>query len=177
MNEPVAAHFGPVDRFVTTVERWLVGGAMLAAVCILGANVFLRYVFLAPIAWAEELAIRLIIWMVFVGASILVRQHGHLAIDLLPRMLPARGRALLTVFVWCVSGCFFAWLFVLSSQHTYRTYSSGQILPMLQAPIWLSYLAIPAGSVLMMFRTGQHIVRFFRYGTDLPDAVGSSISE
>lgn len=159
------------------LERWLVGGAMLAAVCILGANVFLRYVFLIPIDWAEELAIRLVIWMVFVGASTLVRQRGHLAIDILPRMLTPRSRASLTMFVWVFSGCFFAWLFVLSAQHTYMTYSSGQILPMLQAPIWLSYLAIPVGSVLMIFRIAQHIVNFIRYRTHLPCADGSDISE
>jgi len=177
MSRPVKDYFGPVDRFVTTLECWLVGGTMLAAVCILGTNVFLRYVFSAPIAWAEELAIRLVIWMVLVGASLLVRQNGHLAIDLLPRMLAPRGKAFLTAFVWAVSGCFFAWLFVLSIEHTYRTYSSGQILPMLQAPIWLSYLAIPVGSALMMFRIAQHVLRFVQFGMELPDATAPNISE
>lgn len=150
---------------------------MAAATGILGANVFMRYVFSAPIAWAEEVAIRLIIWLVFVGCSILVREHGHLAVDLLPRALPQRGRALLNGFIWCVSGCFFIWLFLLGAEHTYRTYQSGQILPMLQAPIWLAYLAVPVGSALMICRIAQHILYFFRYGVDYAETINPSVSE
>ncbi|WP_347310449.1 TRAP transporter small permease [Defluviimonas sp. SAOS-178_SWC] len=166
-----------IDRALSALERWIVGGAMLLAVCILLANVFLRYTFAAPISWAEELAIRLVIWMVFVGCSILVREQGHLAIDLLPRSLSDRMRGGLTILVWLISGAFLAWLLLVSSQHTINAYRSGQVLPMLQLPIWLGYLAIPVGSLLMIVRILQHIGRALCIGIDWFDFREHGISE
>ncbi len=57
-------------------------------------NVVLRYVFNSGIATSEELSRWLLVWLTFLGAIVALRQHAHLGVDTLVRMLPPRGRLL-----------------------------------------------------------------------------------
>jgi TRAP-type transport system small permease protein len=68
--------------------------ALLAAVCLLTlAQVLFRYVFASPLAWSEELARFLFIWLSFLGAALCFRRGGHFHLDLLAnRLQPAAAR-------------------------------------------------------------------------------------
>ena len=57
---------------------------------------------------------------------------------------------------------FFAVFFYYSALHTLRVRSSGQVTPVMVAPMWLTYLAMPVGSALMFLRTGQLAWRLLR---------------
>jgi TRAP-type C4-dicarboxylate transport system permease small subunit len=124
--------------------------------------VVLRYVFLAPFSWAEELTLYLMVWIVFVGGAVAVRTRGHIAIDLLPLALSARNRRRLTIGVALVALAFFAWFFWYSGQHVLRVRAAGQTTPVMEAPMWLAYLAMPVGSLLMGLRTMQQLYRALR---------------
>ncbi len=59
------------------------------------AQVFMRYVFGAPFAWAEEFAVLVFAWLIFLGAAHVQRDDSHLSIDTLRQFAgPRRGRAL-----------------------------------------------------------------------------------
>lgn len=144
-----------MEAALTFFELAFVGAAMAFASLLLFVNVVLRYAFLAPISWAEELSIYIIIWVVFVGASAIMRLRGHMAIDLLPKALSPEGRRWLTVFVLMTSCVFFAVFCYYAGLHTLRVQASGQVTPNMQAPMWLTYLAMPVGSALMLLRTAK----------------------
>lgn len=55
-------------------------------------NVVLRYVFNSGITVSEELSRWLLVWLTFLGAIVGLRQHAHLGVDTLVRMLPPKGR-------------------------------------------------------------------------------------
>jgi len=143
------------DSALSALELSFVGLAMAFSSILLFVNVALRYIFLAPISWAEELSIYLVIWVVFVGASAMVRMQAHLAIDLLPKVLPETPRRLLKIFILLISLLFFAVFIYYSGLHTLRVQASGQLTPNMQAPMWLTYLAMPVGGSLMFIRTLQ----------------------
>ncbi|WP_078412507.1 TRAP transporter small permease [Priestia abyssalis] len=71
--------------------------AMLA-LCLTGmsiivlGNVILRYVFHSGLAWSEEVARFLFIWMVFLGAIGALKDNQHLGVDLLVEKLPLKVR-------------------------------------------------------------------------------------
>lgn len=138
---------------------------MAFASLLLFVNVVLRYWFLAPISWAEELTLYIMAWIVFVGSSVAIRTRGHIAIDLLPLALSPAGRHRLAIFTAVVMLMFFAAFFYYSGQHTLRVRTTGQVTPVMQAPMWLAYLAMPVGSALMFLRTCQLIVRLLREST------------
>lgn len=84
-------------RWVTRVfEAALVGCLALMAVLVF-VNVVLRYAFDTGLAWSEELARLLFVWLIFLGAVLASRQHAHLGFDGLVRRLPAVGRRVVVV--------------------------------------------------------------------------------
>ena len=59
------------------------GVILLAAVLINMANIVGRFVFNAPVSWAEEVMSYIVIWGVFVAAGAITYQGVHLRMDLL----------------------------------------------------------------------------------------------
>lgn len=139
---------------------------MAFASLLLFANVVLRYWFLSPISWAEELTLYIMVWIVFVGSSVAIRTRGHIAIDLLPMALSPPGRRRLAMLVGLVTLAFLVVFFYYSGQHTLRVRSIDQVTPVMQAPMWLAYLAMPAGSALMILRTCQVLWRLARESSE-----------
>lgn len=85
-----AGGFLRVCDLVTEAGKVAIGTAMAAIVLITLAAVWWRYVLNAPISWIEQVSNMLFIWMTFVGAAILYRQHLHIAVDMFIGMLPSR---------------------------------------------------------------------------------------
>ncbi len=151
-------------------ETTFMGAAIIFASGLLLANVVLRYVFLAPLGWAEELSLYLMAWIVFIGASVAIRTRGHIAIDLLPLALSPSNRRLLALAVGLVILIFLAVFFYFSGQHTIRVMQGGQVTPIMLAPMWLAYLCMPAASALMFLRTCQVLWRTLRQAEGPRDA-------
>ena len=55
-------------------------------------NVVLRYGFNSGITVSEELSRWLLVWLTFLGAIVAVREHSHLGVDSLVRMLSPMGK-------------------------------------------------------------------------------------
>lgn len=91
---------------VSSGPRALIGAIILAGIAINFANVIGRYVFLAPLDWAEEVMVYLIVWAVFLGAVVVTFEKRHLAMDIVLKRLPPRPQralraVILTVLVLC----------------------------------------------------------------------------
>ena len=153
------------DRILSWIEMTFVGAALAFASALLFVNVVLRYVFLAPISWAEELSLYLIVWIVFIGCSVAVRTRGHIAIDLLPMVISPTNRRRLALAIATLMLIFLAVFLYYSGLHVLRVQSSGQVTPVLLGPMWLTYLAMPVGSALMFLRTAQLVWRMLREKT------------
>jgi TRAP-type C4-dicarboxylate transport system permease small subunit len=77
------------------IPRVAIGLILLLAIAINFANIVGRYVFLAPLAWAEEVLSFLVIWGVAFGASAVTYDRRHLAMDLFSDAFPPRLRRIL----------------------------------------------------------------------------------
>ncbi len=154
----------PVNRpyslsgLVSLTSRTILGGIMLFSSLLLFVNVVMRYLFLAPIFWAEELARYLMVWLIFLGAGEVVAGEGHISINLMTRILGGRGSDILKKVVALICLLFCAALTYYSWQHTMRVRSALQTTPALDLPMWWAYLAIPVGSALMTLR---YIIQLF----------------
>lgn len=162
------------DRALSWLETAFIGSALAFSAILLFVNVVLRYVFLASLGWAEEFAIFMVIWIVFVGASVAVRTQGHIAVELLPLLLSPANRRRLQMLMLTLMLVFLAVFFYYSAQHVIRVYSLNQLMPALRAPMWLAYLAMPVGSLLMFIRSTQLLIRVARSTSDdsvAPDVI------
>jgi TRAP-type C4-dicarboxylate transport system permease small subunit len=95
-----------VDLLARVVSVVLV----LAVLAIMCAQVWFRYVLNASLQWSEELAIWTMIWLVFVGSAVLLRNWEHIFIPTAIRLLPVRVRA---VVILATRGLVLAFLLVL----------------------------------------------------------------
>jgi TRAP-type C4-dicarboxylate transport system permease small subunit len=127
------------------IPRAAIGLVLLAAIAINFANIVGRYVFLAPLAWAEEVLSFLVIWGVCLGASAVTYDRRHLAMDLLVGAFPPAMRralealTLIAVVGFSGFGCIQAWKIVaLMAQN-------GQVSITAGIPMTIPYAAFVAG--------------------------------
>ena len=165
-NRNIMTLLAGLNTALTFFEVVFAGSAIAFASLLLFINVFLRYVFLSPISWAEELSIYIMIWIVFIAGSGVFRNLSHLKIDLLPQILSPPQRRYLLLFSLLMVMAFLAVFIYFSGLHTLRIYSSGQRTPNMLAPMWLTYLAMPVGSSMMFIRS---LLAFHTIATNQPD--------
>jgi TRAP-type C4-dicarboxylate transport system permease small subunit len=75
------------------IPRAAIGAIILIAIAINFANIIGRYVFLAPLPWAEEVLVFLVIWGVCLGASAVTYDNRHLDMNLFAAGFPPKLRA------------------------------------------------------------------------------------
>ena len=74
------------------VLKVLIALCLAVMVVLVFGNVVLRYGFNLGITVSEELSRWLFVWMIFLGAIIAMREHGHLGVDSLVVRLPPWGK-------------------------------------------------------------------------------------
>ncbi len=72
--------------------KTLVGLLLAGMVVLVFGNVVLRYAFGSGITVSEELARWFFVWLVFLGAIVGLKEHSHLGVDTMLRMLGPAGR-------------------------------------------------------------------------------------
>jgi TRAP-type C4-dicarboxylate transport system permease small subunit len=104
------------------------------------------------LTWAQELCIYLFIWMAKFGAAYGVRQGIHVGVDVLVNRIGEKARKPVILFALLSGALFTFTIGTFGSVFVYNMAGTDQISPDLELPMWLVYLAIPAGSYLMCFR-------------------------
>ena len=134
----------------------------LMAGCVM-LQVILRYFFAAASPWAEEIAVYSMIFAVYLGASMAVRERAHIRIVLLIRVLPralAIGAVVLADALWFGFLVFMVWQTTLYTQLLFEvTYIS----PGLGVEQKWFQLAVPCVLVLTLVRMLQV---YWRWGRD-----------
>ena len=72
--------------------KFVIAGFLAVMVVLVFGNVVLRYAFNSGITVSEELSRWLMVWLTFLGAVVALRDHSHLGVDTLVRVLPPAGK-------------------------------------------------------------------------------------
>jgi len=138
----------------------LISVLVLAFIILLTVSgVFFRYILHRPIAWQEELSTVAMVWLVFIGASVVAKKSAHIRIDSLSNLLPQKYRKIwlliVNAFVLLVLGL----LFCFSAQLTWQTQ---KLTTILKIPYGFVYMAAPISTLLMMTYTARDLGRLVR---------------
>ena len=76
------------------LERWLLLVFYLLIVITIGIEVLRRFVLSYSSIWGEEIARYAFIYLVWVGASLAIRDRAHIRIDVMLHYLSPRGKSL-----------------------------------------------------------------------------------
>lgn len=74
------------------VLNGLMAACLALMVVLVFGNVFLRYALNSGITLSEELSRWLFVWMIFMGAIVALKEHGHLGTDMLVARLGPTGK-------------------------------------------------------------------------------------
>lgn len=85
-------------RLVERLVRLGAGTALAASGTAMFLQVIARYVFSAPIVWAEEFAVLMFAWITFLGAAAVQADDSHLSIDTLRNRVGDRAQRCLDAF-------------------------------------------------------------------------------
>lgn len=147
--------------------------ALLLAVMvvIIFAQVVARYVFEHALPWPEELGRFLFAWIVFLAIVSVVRADEMLSLDLIYRRLPRKTGLFLKLIVSLA--CLGLLLVILKGGYELMIRQSSQISTAMELPMWVVYLVIPFGTLLMsaamMLKIAAQCRALFRGGSENPE--------
>lgn len=145
-------------RGITLFEDYFPGLLMLATSLLVFVQVLLRYFFSRSIIWVEEFARYGIVWFIFIGASLAVRDRAHANVDVIVRLLPAKLQKSAEIASLLISLSFTILITVTGILMVSRISAIGNVTPTLRIPMSIPYFGIPLGSFLMTIRYLQHLI-------------------
>jgi len=157
-----------IDRLSDAFGR-LAAWMFFAVGAMITYEVVVRYVFVSPTIWAEEMSQFFQIWATYLAAAFVLRHRNLIVIEFfLARLSPAwrriaDGFALLVIAVFSAVAIWYGMDIVLESIAQGRHTST-----MLGVPKWMTESAIPVGFGLLL---AQCVVEFVRLFTRPDDAV------
>ena len=143
MSSALAAASGKVSLFA----KWFAAVGLIVMTAIIAMQVFARYVLNASPAWAEQAALLLMIWYVFIAAAAGVREGFHIRIAIFADSLPARPRHVVIVIsqiVVIVFGAAMAYYGVELAQATWE-----HVIPTLGLSRGYAYAPIALSGILI----------------------------
>lgn len=128
-------------------------------------NVVLRYGFNSGILVSEELSRFLFVWMTFIGAVVVLREHGHLGMDTVIKMLPLTGAKIakavsdVLIIVCCI--------FFVAGTWQQHEVNMGNLSPVMMVPLEYVYsVAYISGISMIAITLVSMIATFLPGGRD-----------
>jgi TRAP-type C4-dicarboxylate transport system permease small subunit len=147
--------FDKFDRAMTAFMKWTTAVCLVALLLLVGAGVFVRFVPVASMGWADEIIEFGFAWMVFFGAALLWRNRTHFRVDLLLQQLAGtRFARLLEVVVNFISLLFFL---LLAYEGSMLAIAAVDPSPILEWPKALWYAIIPLAATIIVGYTVRDI--------------------
>jgi TRAP-type C4-dicarboxylate transport system permease small subunit len=149
-----------LERFQT----WITFGFLAIITIAVSVQVFVRYVLQRPLfLWTEELARFLLVWTVFLGIGVGVKNDAHFAMDVLPPLLGRRWGAIVRLFNDFCMGVILILLTLAGLRFSY--FGLFQNSPNMEILMVWVFISIPLGGVLSLIYLIERIqqrVRDFR---------------
>jgi TRAP-type C4-dicarboxylate transport system permease small subunit len=90
------------------IAEWVTTAMLFAVFLIYLIGIAARYLFSAPIAWSDELAMVVFLWCMFLTDAFVNREADHVGFDILWERLPPRGRRVAGLLQTGLFGLLFA---------------------------------------------------------------------
>lgn len=153
-----------VYRILSRVVETAVIAISSVIVGIVVIEVGLRYLFSSSLIFTEELARYLMVWIVFLGSAIAVRDGAHIRISMLLNRLPSNVQKWATIVAEVLTLVFLSVVVVEGVRILPKQLT--QIPVTFDVPLFYFYLAIPMGSLLMMIFILPRLWQGLRSGAD-----------
>jgi TRAP-type C4-dicarboxylate transport system permease small subunit len=151
-----------IDNALARLEGWLIIVFLWVMVILTFVQVGLRTLYtharlewanqwMAHLDWSETLVRLLVLWLAFLGASLLTRENKHIKIDLFAAVLPKRWLPLRELLLSSTAVVISAVMFKVCIGYVAleKTYEGTLFLGI---PGWICQLIMPLGFGIILFR-------------------------
>jgi C4-dicarboxylate transporter DctQ subunit len=143
--------FGNLEKVIGAINGVFVFIAslmMCGLIVITCADIFMRYFFRSPFVWATEVIEILLLQITFLGTAWVLREDGHVVIDVLLVKVNEKKKKFLNIFSYILIAIVGGTLIYYGFTTTYSYYIRGIFNPTaIETPIWLIIIIIPIGSI------------------------------
>ena len=154
-----------VTKYVCTMAHKLMGIMLGVTVFMVFSDAVLRKILAFSFFWFNEVVVYLIIWLVFIGAALAVREDEHLKVTILIEKLPLLTQFYVNIGTTLVGLVFSAVLFISSIRLVVDSYSSGVAsISTLEVPLWIPYLIMPITAFLCVIGFFEKFTKLCREG-------------
>ncbi|MGB9857428.1 MAG: TRAP transporter small permease [Dictyoglomaceae bacterium] len=151
--------FKRFDSIVNTIIENLSNILLFLMFSVVILEVISRYVMKMPFFWTDELARYLMFYMVMLGSSIALREERHPALLFIIEKFPKRIKNLWSTIVDIMIAILLIIIFKEGLSMAIDALSMKT--PALRIPFFWVYLALPIGSLLMLYQlVTKYIYRF-----------------
>jgi TRAP-type C4-dicarboxylate transport system permease small subunit len=150
-------------RVVEKVNLWTKWVCIIASGGIFAlamAQILFRYVFKISAPWTEEAARYLMIWMALLASGLAFKNGEHFRIDFLTHRMRPRLQVSLNLWVSIIAGFFI--LSIILWGIPFAKLGFFTTAPGLQISMFLPYLAVPVGGLLMILNLTFFILRLVK---------------
>ena len=152
--------------FLQKIDRHFEEAVMILLLIGIGVimllQVILRYVFVAPLSWAEEVCRYLFVWSAFMSIGYCFKLGKVLSVDALYSKFPGRIRTFIDILATLLTFGLFGFFFYRSIHIVSAIGRSGQVSSALELPMKYVYLAAPVGFGLGVLRYIQTTVQRYK---------------
>lgn len=159
--KPMEKFWNFFDRTIAAMMAVSSGLVVLIAVAVT-IDVLMRYIFAKTYAGLFEITEYSLLWITFLGAPWIMKNNGHVRVDLIVNKLSPYRRALLQIIADFISIFLLitmTWYTAGLTLHDFRT--SFTLSGILMAPKWPIEIIIPIGFLLLLLQaarsTRQHV--------------------
>jgi TRAP-type C4-dicarboxylate transport system permease small subunit len=145
-----------LDRALGVLAGTGVVITMAGMAVVIALQVYFRYVAGSPLAWSEEAARYLMVWLVFLGAPAALRTGEHVGVTVIRDLVPRLPRLVVTVVGELIVLALLLYVFYHGFQVSLRNLE--QTSPTLRIPMGWVTAAIPLGSGLMLVEVVKSLV-------------------
>jgi TRAP-type C4-dicarboxylate transport system permease small subunit len=153
----LSARINRVVEFLLSVLG--LGMALLVAV-----QVFFRYALNNSIFWSEELARFLLVWLTFLGASVVYFRGAHASVDFLYKRAGLGSRRVMNILVHLFSLAFFLVMAVYGWQFAH--FIRLQVSAALNLPKWIPHSIIPLSGAILALHSLNFLWRELKGGAN-----------
>ena len=143
------------DRLLD-VMAFLAGVAMTFITVAICYEVVMRYFFMRPSIWVVQTCEYGLLWIVFLGTTWLLREEGHVAVDIMYSRLKDKSRPFLNLVTFSLAGIACSVVVVFGALYTCESIVHGITdVRAVTVPKYAVFIIIPTGSLLLS-------IQFFR---------------
>ncbi len=158
--EALEAGLAFVNGRILTVFKWFAIILLVAMLAIVDVAIFMRYVMNDALAWSEEIAKFVMVWLTFIVAPIGLRQGAHVGIEVLIGNIGGRFRQVLLILIFVGV---IALMVVFVKEGSFMTWNARiQRASTIDLSILYVYICMPIGSFMIGMVALEFVINAIR---------------